>query len=183
VSHKYLLPCRCGQQFVVEPRRAGETIACSCGAALQIPTMLEMAALEPASEVSAAPPSGPAWSLRHGMLFLGGVLLLAAVGWGVYLYASVRPTPPIDAIDPEQIRQTAKMLTPAQTWAIWENMKQGLDRRVDKRYADALAHYQGLLSIDGILALIGVALVVTGAATGRQGNKERGRQGDAMRAK
>jgi hypothetical protein len=169
VSTKYLFPCRCGQQLVVEPRRAGQTIVCSCGATLQIPTMLEMAALELAPEVTVAPAYRSDWDWRQGMWLLGRVFLLLAICWGVGLYGWVRPTPPIDAIDPEQIRESAKRLAPAQTWAIWEGMKQGLDRRVDKRYADALAHYQGLLAVDAVLALIGVALVVAGAATRRRG--------------
>jgi hypothetical protein len=191
VSRRYLLPCRCGQQSVVEPQRAGETIVCSCGAAMQIPTMLEMAALEEAPEPAAAPVAATAWGLRPALLFLGSVLLVAAVGWGMYLYGFLRPTPPIDAIDPEQIRQSAKLLTPKETWNIWEGMKQGLDRRVDKGYADALARYQGLLAVDAVLALVGAASLVAGAAVGRQGDKEirrggdreRGRRGDITRSK
>jgi hypothetical protein len=168
VSNKYLLPCRCGQQFVVEPRRAGETIACSCGAALQIPTMLEMAALEPSPEASIVPAYRTDWNWRRGMLLLGGVFVLMGMCGGASLYWFVRPTPPIDALVPEQVRESAKRLPPAQTWAIWENMKQGLDPRVDKNYAAALSNYQGLLTIDVVVALIGVALIVVGATAGRR---------------
>ena len=183
MSVKYLLPCRCGQQFVVEPPRAGDTIVCSCGATLQIPTMLEMAALELAPEVSVAPPSRAAWGWRHGMLLLGSVLVLLAMGGAVGLYGFVRPTPPIDAIDPEQIRESAKRLVPSQTWAIWENMKQGLDRRVDKNYAASLSLYHGLLTIDAVVALVGLALIVVGATAGRPRDKETRRQGDRERGR
>lgn len=42
VSSKYLLPCLCGQQIPIEPRQAGETVACRCGISLQAPTMRKM---------------------------------------------------------------------------------------------------------------------------------------------
>ena len=183
MSAKYLLPCRCGQQFVVEPRQAGETIICSCGSSLPIPTMLGMAALELAPEASVAPPSRAGWSWRQGMLLLGGVLVLGAMGFGVWLYFFVCPTQPINAIDPERIHKTAKQFPPTQTWMFWENMKQGLDRRVDKNYAAALSLYHGLLTIDVIVALIGVAMIVVGATTKGRGNKERGSGGAGERGR
>jgi hypothetical protein len=93
---------------------------------------------------------------------------LAAIGWGVYLVGFLRPTPPIDAIDPQEIRESAKKLPPAQTWEIWEGMKQGLDRRAPKWYVDALAHYHGLLAVDVVLALAGVASLIAGAAMRRR---------------
>jgi hypothetical protein len=135
---------------------------------MQVPTMLEMAALEAAPEPVAAPSAAPAWGLRPALLFLGSVLLVAAVGWGVYLYGFRRPTPPIDAISPEQIRRDINTLTPTETWNVWEAMKQqGLDRRLPKAYADALGRYQGLLAVDVVLGLIGAASLIAGAAMGR----------------
>jgi hypothetical protein len=140
--------------------------------------MLGMAALELAPEASVAPPSRAAWGWRHGLRLLGGVLVLLALSGGVALYWFVRPTPPIDAIDPEQIHKTAKQFPPTQTWMWWENMKQGLDRRVDKNYAAALSLYHGLLTIDAVVALIGVAMIVVGATAEGRGDKKTGRQGE-----
>jgi hypothetical protein len=158
---------------VVEPRRAGETIVCSCGESLQVPTMLEMAALEPAPPEPVAPSSGPAWNWRQGMLLLGGFFVLAAIVIGAVVYHWDRPIPQADQISPEQFRAMAGKLTPTQTWAVWESMKQGLDRRTDIQYEILLAHYHGLLSIDAVLALIGIALIAVGIwKTGRQGDRE-----------
>jgi hypothetical protein len=177
VSDKYLLPCRCGQQVVVEPRRAGETVACSsCGASLQVPTMLEMAALEPAPVVAAGPMAGAGWGWPHRMILLGAVCLLAAIGLGVWFYL-IRPIQPIDVIDPEQIRAIANRLPPTRTWETWEAMKQGLGRS-DPRYAAAVLQYQVKLGAAVVLGLVGVALIVAAAMTGRQADRQTGRQGD-----
>ena len=70
---RYLLPCSCGQEIPVEPRQAGQEIRCDCGASLEVPTMLGMAALEKApSEPSHTPPSAP-WGIRQGIVLLGTV--------------------------------------------------------------------------------------------------------------
>ena len=83
---KYLLPCTCGRQIVVEPRQAGQIIPCSCGASLQAPTLLDMTALEPAPMVSVSGAAPVDLGLKHRLRLLGTVLVLVAIGVGVWLY-------------------------------------------------------------------------------------------------
>jgi hypothetical protein len=173
VSASYLLPCRCGEQHVVEPPRAGETIVCSCGALVQIPTMLEMAALEPAPAPSAALPVAATWDWRHRMLLLGIVCLSAAICLGVWFYRH-RPIAAADVIDPEQIRQNFQQFPPTQTWEIWEGMKQGLGRN-DPRYEAAVLQFHIKEDAAIVLGFVGVALLVAAAATRRKEDKETGR--------
>ena len=161
MSNKYLLPCRCGQQHVVEPRRAGETIDCSCGANLHIPTMLEMAALEPAPEVSVAPTAGPTWNWQHRLITLGIVFCLIAVVAVVWLYRT-RPIQPIDLVNPEQIRESAQKLPPARTWQIWEAMKQGIGY-TDQRYAAQVDRFHIWSGVTVVVALLGLAFIFMGA--------------------
>lgn len=162
MTAKYLFPCPCGQQIVVQPRQAGETIACSCGTLLQIPTLLDMTGLEPVAPESAAPPTpSTAWGLRHRLLLLGIFLVVAAVVGIVWLYVE-RPVSRFDTIDPEHIRQTAQKLPPSQTWSIWETMKQGLDRRTDLTYEAAVLRFRVWQGVVAALALLGIALVVAG---------------------
>jgi hypothetical protein len=151
---------------VVEPREAGETAACACGQSLLIPTMLEMAALEPVPE-EPGPPSKGVWGWRHRLLLLGGTLLAVAIIAAVCLRWN-RPSAPADAIDPDAIRRTASNLSPLETWHYWELMKQGLDRRTDQRYAEKMTVYHLGQGFAGVLALLGVTLVGVGVAMGKK---------------
>jgi hypothetical protein len=160
VVNKYLLPCRCGHQHVVEPRQAGESVSCPCGVVLTIPTLLEMMALEPAPEESRSPTKA-VWGWRQGMSFLGIVSVLVAIGLGILFY-QWRPVPPIDTIDPEKVQQKARELTPVQTWGMWEGMKrQGLGF-VDTRYQADLLNFHIRLVFTIVLASIGIALMAVG---------------------
>jgi len=178
VSTKYYLPCRCGRQITVEPREAGETAVCPCGQSLPIPAMLEMAALEPVL-AEASPPSEHLWGWQHRLLLLGGTLLGAAVIGGICLHWN-RPVTPSDAIDPDAIRQTAKNLSPLETWHYWELMKQGLDRRTDQVYMSALTRFHVWQAVSGVVGLIGLALIGAGMAMGKKrgGDKDTGRRGE-----
>ena len=59
---KYLLPCICGQSVEVVPGQAGQTVICTCGENLIVPSMLQVKALpvapdkpEPARKKSSVP--------------------------------------------------------------------------------------------------------------------------------
>jgi hypothetical protein len=41
----YLLPCSCGQSVEIETSQAGQQVSCSCGATLQVPSMLQIKSL------------------------------------------------------------------------------------------------------------------------------------------
>ena len=164
---KYLLPCTCGRQIVVEPRQAGQIIPCACGTSLQAPTLLDMTALEPAPMVLASPPPPATWGLKNRLRLLGAVLLLGAIGGAAWLYFG-RPVSRFDVIDPEQLRETAKGLSPLQTWNYWEKMKEGLDRRTDQAYAAALLRFHMWQAVVAAVALLGVGLIVVGAVGFRE---------------
>jgi hypothetical protein len=178
VSAKYLLPCRCGRQIVVEPREAGQSSSCPCGNSLLIPAMLEMSRLEPAPVETTQPAEG-AWGWQHSMMFIGGALLLFAIGLGTYVHWQ-RPIAPIDAIDPGAIQYSANKLSPLQTWHYWSLMKQDLDRRTDQRYEARLTQYQIWQAFAGGVALFGLALIGAGVAMGKKrgGDRENVKQGE-----
>ncbi len=182
MSAKYLLPCRCGRQVVVEPREAGQTSLCPCGKSLLIPAMLEMTGLEPAP-VESGRPAESVWGWRHRLLLLGATLLVVAIVGGVFLHWT-RPIAPIDTIDPQVIQHSAKKLSPLQTWHYWSLMKQGLDRRTDQMYEAALTRYQVWEAVAGGVALLGLALIGTGVAIGKKrgGDRETGRPGETPAA-
>ena len=47
---KYLLPCPCGKSVKIETSQAGQTVVCSCGENLLVPSMLKIKALPEAQE-------------------------------------------------------------------------------------------------------------------------------------
>jgi hypothetical protein len=175
------LPCRCGQQVVVEPRQAGQTVACSCGQSLPIPTMLEMAALEPAPDERPVLPPGDVWGWRRAMMFLGEALILISLVLGI-VFQRNRPIAMIDTIDPDSFRQGAKNFSPSLTWHIWRDMKRGLDRRMlpaDRKYADDMMFHRVKQGFAVILALGGIVLVgASMAMKRRQGEGETERRGE-----
>jgi len=157
VTAKYLLPCSCGRHVVVEPRQAGQTLSCPCGASLTAPTLLGLAALDPAPDEPVV--SASAWGFKQRLQLIGGVLLLAAAVGGAWLYGH-RPISP--TIDARYIQATAKKFTPSQAWTIWKDMEQqGLDRRIDQRFADAVIRFRIWMVVVGCIALAGATLCAT----------------------
>jgi hypothetical protein len=123
--------------------------------------MREICALEPAPAEPSLSRAGATWGWRHGLRLLGAVILLGAIGWGVWLYLNP-PASRFDVFDPEMIRKDAYKLSPSATWDNWEKAKEGLDRRVDQQYADKMAVYRVQQGFPILLALIGVGLIVVG---------------------
>ncbi|NLF06481.1 MAG: hypothetical protein GX594_00660 [Pirellulaceae bacterium] len=163
MNNKYLLPCRCGEKLSIELRQAGEEVVCRCGARMQVPTMLEIRALEPAAAADETSARGAAsWGWRQQLRLLGVFLMLSGIFAGGWLFLT-RPIAIADVMPPEVLQHSAKKLTPAQTWTEWQRAKLGLDRRQDTRYIAARTRYHIWISVSGVLALGGVALIVVGA--------------------
>ncbi len=169
MSQKYLLPCRCGQSVVIEPRQAGETVVCCCGTSLPIPTMLGITALEPAD---AEPPTdtadGPAWGAQQKLVMVGSILATVAAIIAIILWSFGRPIAAADVMDPARLLLVTQTFQPAQTWFYWNQAKQGLDRRADQQYTAALLQFHIWESIAGIVFLIGAALIVSGVMAGHK---------------
>jgi hypothetical protein len=179
VSVKYLLPCRCGRQIVVETREAGQTSVCPCGQSLPIPTMLEITRLEPAP-IETGGPSESMWGWQHRLILLG-VTLLAMAFVGGFLLHRFRPIAPIDAIDPHAVQQSANRLSPLQTWHYWQLMKQGLDRHVDQRYAERMSLYNTGQGAVAVVALAGIALIVCGKVIDNKKRRAPNKAGEGPR--
>jgi len=151
----------------VEPRQAGETAVCPCGASLPIPTMLEILALEPAPvEPTAA--RELAWGWRQAVILLGFLASGFAVVAFVALVLLFRPIAAADVMDPVRVLEVTKSFQPAQTWVYWSQAKQGLDRRSDQQYAAAMLQYRIWQAIAGVVFIAGVASVAGGIAAGRK---------------
>lgn len=74
---KYLLVCpACNSRIAVETGQAGQTIRCSCGNSLEVPSIRGLRALE---QVADDRPAAASWTKRKGLLFLGGAMLALAL--------------------------------------------------------------------------------------------------------
>jgi hypothetical protein len=115
---EYLLPCSCGQKLAVSARQAGESVRCSCGATLEVPTLRGLDTLERAA-APAAP--GRTWGDRQRAVFLLVVAALAAASIAGYLalILPADPTPP----PPPEIQSDASL---AEAVAAYADLKQGL---------------------------------------------------------
>ena len=165
LNEKYLLPCRCGRKVAIEPRQAGESVVCTCGIALQVPTMLEIKGLEPAPMADSETFSSTAraaWGWRQRLKLIGVVLLLSASVAAGLLYVR-RPVAITDVMPPEVLQRSAKNLTPLQTWIEWQSAKRGVDRRINKSYMKDVLRYRIWLSVSAITALAGIAMIVAGS--------------------
>jgi hypothetical protein len=161
---KYLLPCRCGQQIVVEPREAGRTASCGCGASLQIPTMLEMSALEIAPEVVAKPPRQAVWDWPQAMKLAGTLIALVGVGIVIFFYIG---RPRINPNAPEILRQSASQLSPSRAWLAWQEWQQSGLGSADPRQLQQITDYHVRQAVAGGVALAGVVLVAIGVMAAR----------------
>ena len=118
MSTKYLLPCTCGVETIIDQRQAGELVTCTCGRALEVPTLRGLANLE-AAESPAEQRS--TWGPKQGLAFIGILLTVAALGFAAYAYVT-RPKP-----DLSYVRRAMDISTPASSLAAWEVVRRGVD--------------------------------------------------------
>ncbi len=173
MTTSYLLPCSCGRKVPVEPRQAGQVVRCSCGASLEVPTLLEMAALEGAEpEAGARRPPRP-WGVRQGLALLGAVIFLGALVLVIFLLRA-QPRPPFPdkaEMDPGAVRREAQRLTPLQSRRIWQSLRaRGPDGRMPReeqyqtdklgRYQEDLLRWRLSMGVVLTIAVAGLSLVV-----------------------
>ena len=151
---------------MVETRQAGETIRCACGSPLQVPAMLEITALEPARQDSPQP-SAAVWGTHNRLVLLGSVLAGLAVVAAIVLNIE-RPVSRFGSIDPYQIWRSAQGMPPAYAWDVWQELKKGLDRRIDEQYMASMVTFHILEGVLAGAAVIGVALIAAGMILGKR---------------
>ncbi len=169
---KYQLPCgKCGAKLVVGLSEAGQSIACRCGAQVEVPSWREIRALQPAVEA----PDGArrrAWSRGRGVLFAaamvlaaGGLLVAGATGVSYYM---AKPPPRPSAQDIKAALAETQTLTPTEAWEAWTDMR---DHGLGAYYEPAFSMFERSaqrvfsLFIGGLVALA-VGAVVAGWVAG-----------------
>ena len=131
--NEYLLPCHCGETHRVSPRQSGETLACTCGARLDVPTLRELKTLEPAPMATSAA-AKPAWGPRQRLLFVG--LLVAAVSLIAGGYFRFVEMPKLPEIATRQ--SDLEKVKPAEAWQFWVLVRHGMPPGAPPDLAQAL---------------------------------------------
>jgi len=154
---QYFFVGPCGRKTAIQPSQAGQVLKCACGAEHTLPTMLEIARLEPAATVAEVVPRH-AWALRERLLFLGAVTFLmglamaGAIGW---------TWPPVPSpATPDRIRSQIDSLTVVQTLHVWADLLRGLEgrpRREERFYQEEAAWARRWLYVAGAIVLAGLA--------------------------
>jgi hypothetical protein len=174
VSVKYLLPCACGRTLPVEPRQAGQTVICACGEALEVPTLLRLAALEQEQPAAAAPPPVASWGLGQAIALVGLAILLAALAGAIYLCFQ---RPSLRTVDPQKVRDLVQKMPPAVVYQNWKLLRdQGLnpkDTAIPDAYDEEVLRYRLWWAAVLLAAIVGIAAIVVPLARARKSNPTR----------
>jgi hypothetical protein len=161
---KYLLPCHCGHHVEVDAGQAGLTVACACGAMLEVPTMRGLSTLAVAESKDAAEDrERSAWGPGQGLLFLGTIATIC----GVIALGLVLRTRPQWHVQTEQIAIQVDQLTTAQLWERWQALRKGLssgDDPVRQQFDAHWSTYRRRRTMAAIPVVLGVLLIGAGFA-------------------
>lgn len=154
---KYLLSCpACGTQTPVETGQAGQILHCSCGNALDVPTIRNLHKLQPIVEEQS---SAPQWTRRQGTVFLGGavaiIAIVAAACILIFRPASVdRSQLPI-SIDTNAIRREIDAYSPAESFARFEAVDSPMPSHISEELEKGSVPIQLLPSASLLVAFEG----------------------------
>jgi hypothetical protein len=108
---KFFLTCpACGRKTAVAAGQAGQTVQCSCGQSLEVPSIRQLREMEPASEE----PLPPLWTKRKGLIFLGSVVTLCSLAFAIviWIYRPEPVIPPAIPVDLKAVDQEVQALSP-----------------------------------------------------------------------
>jgi hypothetical protein len=116
-SMKYLLPCpACNSPLPVETGQAGQTIRCTCGNSVEVPSIRGLRTLEPLADER---PAASTWTKRKGLLFLGAALSIGGL-IAAGAVAALRPSAKDDGgfkieVNEDAIRSEVAALPPLES--------------------------------------------------------------------
>lgn len=151
---EYWLPCRCGRKVVIEPRQAGQRVACGCGRELDVPQLRKILRLERA--IRSSNTGARAWGGGQRLLFSGGLLLFLATIAAAWLAWSWPARPPSLS---ELMEKETLALNPLRSLELWEMLRAG--RHPQPLGADSESYHQRWLK-----ACIALGVVLGAVAIG-----------------
>jgi len=156
----YLFPCGCGREHPVVEAQAGQRVVCSCGAELEVPTLLGLRRLRQA-EAPTEPSGGQRnWGTRQRLLVVGGVTVLvglALAGW-------------FAARCPRMVEVQA--FPPLATLELWESLQMGVGKPPnpwEKAFLDIIHSHQRMAALGLAIAGLGALITASSFVVGRRG--------------
>lgn len=166
MSQSYLLPCECGRRLSVDASHAGLSLSCDCGRTLTVPSLLGLRQLAPAPRpVDPSRPRSEMWGPRQGLMFLGFLLAVPALSWAAVQFASLTTPEDQFSIDYQKNVTEVSQLSAAQSWELWQVMRDGINRDEHPRLKDArLLHARALrrVGVATAFGVLGIALIAGG---------------------
>jgi hypothetical protein len=112
----YLVPCpACGTKSSISSAQAGQTVRCTCGRTIEVPTLRDLRNLEPVGEPQRQQST---WNRRKGLVFLGCVMIAVAAGVAGW-FAMKLPR----SLDPAEARAEVDALDPAESVLLYEALQ------------------------------------------------------------
>ena len=157
---RYLLPCSCGRNVIVQTRQAGETVRCECGRDCAVPRLVEIRRLRPV-EVPAAVVRR-SWGGSQRFL-VGGVALMFVAGMvaGV-LYWQYPSNRGIDRF----VHGDRQQILALKPWTAIEYYRHSLAPGIETAADTGFQSYRERLGIGLVLPLIGLAVGAVLAGVG-----------------
>lgn len=165
MSPRYALPCSCGASVPVEMRQAGETIACHCGKALDVPKLRDLRRLEPVVE-SRPVRTRAKWSVLQGSLFVVGLCALVLSAGSAYYVWSYRQLFNTSKPDPAEFSFSNDLMTIslADSWDLWKGYAQlNFDQRPTPYHVQArreVGRLDRILRFWGVLGTLGAMFLM-----------------------
>jgi hypothetical protein len=178
MAQQYLLPCpACGAKTPVDTRQAGETITCSCGNKLSVPTLRGLRELERSEDAApSAPVRAKKWSPVQGLLFSFGLLVAILCGamatrhFVAYRSLAEYTIDRTEEVD-KDFEQIIDNLTLTSSLEAWEDLsKSGLSNEMVPTWVaaqQASAHHVRAMTIWGAIAAVGLMSVAVALVMGR----------------
>jgi hypothetical protein len=114
----YLLTCVCGKTLPVDTGQAGGQVVCSCGTALDVPTLRKLRHLPLAP--TDQPKPAAAWTARKGaiavFLIVAGTLATLSL-WNRLTEPKIPEFQPL--VHSELVNQELQDMTPVEAWKRW----------------------------------------------------------------
>ena len=123
MSQRYKLPCpSCSSILPVATTQAGETLTCSCGEPVLVPTLRELKQLDTVDDETGTPKTS-GWNPLRGGLFVSGIVLIAIAGIGHWRIDAQRRVLDIEQPEFQEMTFDVQTLTPMRAWEAWTHFR------------------------------------------------------------